>query len=109
MSIDQLETSVNEVSDMNWSWWPFLWLRPEKHEHFSLARVASIAMLYGTPASAVMAVGIKVQYEASLPELVGTGMFFPLLFLFFGSVVLAPMWNRRSDRLRARQAAGFGG
>jgi hypothetical protein len=107
MSLDDLEASVNEVSDKDWSWWPFLWLRPEKLEHLSLGRVASMSMLYGAPASALMAVGMKLQYAATRTELVATGMFFPLLFLFFGSVVVAPMWNRRADRLRARASAGF--
>lgn len=107
MSMDRLEESVNEVSDKDWSWWPFLWLRPEKHQHLSFARIVLVSMLYGVPASALMALGIKLQYAATRSELVGTGLCFPLLFLFFGSVVVAPMWNRRSERLRARLAAGF--
>jgi hypothetical protein len=107
MSMDQLEEAVNEVSDKDWSWWPFLWLRPEKQEHLSLGRVASVSMLYGVPASVLLALGIKLQYAASLAEHVATGLVFPLLFLLFGSAVVAPMWNRRADRLRARSAAGF--
>jgi hypothetical protein len=52
---------------------------------------------------------MKLQYAGSVPELVGIGLFFPVLFLLFGSVVVAPMWNRRAARLHARRAAGFGG
>ncbi len=107
MSMDHLEAVVNEVSDKDWSWWPFLWLRPAKEAHLSFARMAAISMLYGVPASAVLALGIRLQYAETLSELVGTSLFFPLLFLFVSSVVVAPMWNRRADRLRARQAAGF--
>lgn len=107
MSMDQLEAAVNEVSDKDWSWWPFLWLRPEKQAHLSLGRVASLSVLYGAPASVLLALGIRLQYAASLPEHVATALFFPLLLLLFGSVVVAPMWNRRADRLRARSAAGF--
>jgi hypothetical protein len=39
------------------------------------------------------------------PSLVERGVawaIFPLLFLFIGSVVVAPMWNRRADRLRRK-------
>jgi hypothetical protein len=108
MSMDQLEAAVNEVSDTDWSWWPFLWLRPEKQERLAFWRIASIAMLYGLPVSALVEVGIKLQYAATLPELAATGLFFPLLFVILGSVLVAPMWNRRADRLRARRAAGFG-
>ena len=109
MSMDQLEAAVNEVSDKDWSWWPFLWLRPEKDAHLSLGRIASISVLYGVPASVLSELGIKLQYAASVPELVGIGLLFPLMFFCFGSVVVAPMWNRRAERLTARRAAGFGG
>jgi hypothetical protein len=107
MSMDELEAAVNEVSDRDWAWWPFLWLRPEKHQHLSLLRVASISLLYGVPASVLTELAIKLQYAATIPELVATSLFFPLLFLFSGSVFVAPMWNRRADSLRARRASGF--
>ena len=106
--MDQLEAAVNEVSDKDWSWWPFLWLRPAKEAHLSLGRIASISVLYGLPASVLSELAIKLQYAGSVPELVGIGLFFPMAFLFFGSVVVAPMWNRRAGRLNARRAAGFG-
>lgn len=108
MSMDHFEAAVNEVSDKDWAWWPFLWLRPAKHEHLSILRIGSIALLYGVPASVLAQLGIKLQYAASLPELVGTSLFFPVLFLFVGSVCIAPMWNRRANGLRARRDAGFG-
>jgi hypothetical protein len=107
MSMDQLEAAVNEVSDKDWAWWPFLWLRPEKEQHLSLVRIAVISVLYGLPASVLAELGIKLQYAATVPELIATSLVFPLLFLFFGSVFVAPMWNRRASALRARRAAGF--
>lgn len=107
MSMDELESAVNEVSDKDWAWWPFLWLRPEKHEPLSFVRIAVIAVLYGLPASALTEVGIKLQYAATRTEIVATSLFFPLLFLFFGTVFVAPMWNRRASALRARRDAGF--
>jgi hypothetical protein len=109
MSMDHLEAAVNDVSDSKWSWWPFLWLRPEKNEHLPLTRIALLSVLYGVPLSVLLELGIKLQYAASTPELVATALFFPLLMLVAGSAVVAPMWNRRAERLRARRAAGFGG
>ena len=105
MALDQLEDIVNEVSDRDWSWWPFLWLRPEKHADLSLARMASLAVLYGVPSSALMALGVFLFRTPSVQEIALTSACFPLLFLFIGSVVVAPMWNRRADRLRAGRAA----
>lgn len=108
MAMDELEAAINDVSDKDWSWWPFLWLRPEKRSRLSVGRIATLAVLYGLPASVLTEVGIKFHYAASLPELVGSALFFPVFFLVIGSVMVAPMWNRRADRLRARRAAGFG-
>jgi hypothetical protein len=105
MALDRLEDVVNEVSDRDWSWWPFLWLRPEKHADLSLARIVSLSVLYGVPSSVLMAFGIFLCRTPSVQEIVLTSACFPLLFLFIGSVVVAPMWNRRADRLRAPRAA----
>jgi hypothetical protein len=102
MSIDLLEEVVNDVSDRDWSWWPFLWLRPEKHAHLSLVRVMSLSVLYGVPSSVLVGWGITLHRAASVQELLFAGAAFPLLFLFTGSVLVAPMWNRRAERLRAR-------
>lgn len=102
MSLDNIEELVNEISDRDWSWWPFLWLRPEKHAPLSLARVLSLSVLYGVPASVLMAIAACMLRPPSLPELVVTAFAFPMLFLFTGSVIVAPMWNRRADRLRLR-------
>lgn len=106
--MEKLEAAVNDVSDNDWSWWPFLWLRPEKSERLRLSRVATMSALYGVPLSVLLEVGIKAQYKASMTELVATALVFPMLLLVTGSTVVAPMWNRRADRLRARSASGFG-
>ncbi len=103
MSLDRLEDVINDVSDRDWSWWPFLWLRPEKTAHLSLTRILSLSVLYGVPASVLMGFAISVLRAPSTPELLFTAFAFPMLFLFTGSVVVAPMWNRRADRLRARR------
>jgi hypothetical protein len=100
--MDALEETINEISDRDWSWWPFLWLRPEKHAQLSLARIVSLAVLYGLPCSVLMGVATSVLRTPSTPELLFTAFAFPLLFLFSGSVLVAPMWNRRAERLRTR-------
>ena len=105
MPLQQIEEVVNEVSDRDWSWWPFIWLRPEKHVDLSLARVVAISVLYGVPSSLLMALAVSVFRRPPVAELAQTVALFPLLFLFVGSVVIAPMWNRRADRLRARRAS----
>jgi hypothetical protein len=102
MEIDAVEEVINEISDRDWSWWPFLWLRPEKHAELSLGRIVILSVLYGIPSSVLLGLGISLQRVPSHTELVLTAFAFPMMFLFSGSILIAPMWNRRAERLRAR-------
>jgi hypothetical protein len=102
MSLDLLEQAINEVTDKDWSWWPFLWLRPEKHVQLTLARVVSMAILYGLPLAAALSLTLALARPLARGAVPSIMLALPLLFLFAGSVVVAPMWNRRADRLRSR-------
>jgi hypothetical protein len=105
MSLDAFEEAVTELADHDWTWWPFLWLRPAKHAFLSLRRIVTLSVLVGLPPSVLSSFVVwygRPEERARLPLLVAA---FPLAFLFFGSVVIAPMWNRRAERLRAGRSA----
>jgi len=102
MRLDEIEETVNQISDRNGSWWPFLWLRPEKHVPLTLTRVISLSMLYGIPCSLLTTLAGAYVRAPSPPEALFTALAFPMLFLFSGTALVAPMWNRRAARLRAR-------
>lgn len=102
MSLDAFEEAVNEISDTDWTWWPWLWLRPKKAEPLTLARVVAMAILYGAPLSGISAIClgcVSAEARAYAPfAMLG----YPLAFLFLGSVIMAPMWNRRAERERRK-------
>jgi hypothetical protein len=96
--LDHLEKAINEVSDKDWSWYPFLWLRPKKHQSMGPFRLLAVAVLFGLPIggliSLALALGVPdARPVASLPTLV-----FPLSLFFVASVLVGPMWNRRAVR-----------
>jgi len=102
MSLEILEKAVNEVSDKDWSWWPFLWLRPAQDAPMTLPRLAVIAFLFGAPIGAMLTVAASLLHpEAKLTAPVLIAMF-PLVLFFIASVLVGPMWNRRAERLRVR-------
>jgi hypothetical protein len=103
MSLDVFEQAINDVSDKDWTWWPFLWIRPEKHARLSLARLTTIAMLYGLPLGGLLSVAFAALDPRARAAASALAAAVPLALLFVGSVVVAPMWNRRADRLRARR------
>ncbi len=96
--MNALERAVNEVSDKDWNWWPFLWLRPAQHERLSLRRLASMAVLYGLPLGGVLALALgRTEARAQAPFVLAL---VPLFMFFLASVIIGPMWNRRAARLR---------
>ena len=102
MSFDILEKAINEISDKDWSWWPFLWLRPAQDARMSLKRVTAISLLYGVPFSGLMMLALRrIDGVAAQQQLVAA-IVFPMMFLLVGSTVIGPMWNRRAERLRVR-------
>lgn len=105
MQHDSFEDAVNDLSDRDSNWWPFLWLRPEKHEELTLLRLIALSILYGLPCGALLGTIARVVGEASTTASIATVVAFPLVCLFAGTVVIAPMWNRRAARLLPPQAA----
>jgi hypothetical protein len=102
MSIELLEEVVNEVSDSDRSWWPFLWLRPAKHVELSLRRLVTIAVLYGGPMSALVGTLLVLLVPHARPAVPGVMTGVAAVFLFVPTVVIGPMWNRRAKRLGRR-------
>jgi len=97
--MDALESTVNEITDKDRSWWPFLWLKPAQHERMSLRRLVSIAILYGLPCGGALALLAWAMTPNPAREVVAPIVGFPTFLLFVGTVIVGPMWNRRAERL----------
>lgn len=103
--LDQLESTVNDLSDRDWTWWPFLWLRPAKDSRLSRRRLGAMAILYGLPLSLMLCLALRATVPAARAE---DGASFaiaavPFAFLLHVALVVGPMWNRRAARLARRR------
>jgi len=96
--MNALENFMNRLTDMNWGWWPFLFLRPEKEEIMTLKYLAKISLYYG------LLYGILLGIYAYYITHNKISFLFPvafILFFFVGfSSTFAIFWNRRSRRLQ---------
>jgi hypothetical protein len=97
--IETLEKAINEVTDKDWSWWPFLWLRPDPHERLSLPRLAVVALLFGLPCGVCLATALSFAGPKAHPTFFMAA--FPMLLFFIATALVGPMWNRRAERLIA--------
>ncbi len=103
--LDQLESVVNDLSDRDWTWWPFLWLRPAKEARLTRRRLAAMAVLYGLPLSLMLCLGLRATIPAARAD---DGVWvalaaLPFAFLLHVGLVVGPMWNRRAARLLRRR------
>lgn len=108
----KVEEVANQLTDMDWGWWPFLYLRPRPHEPMTVRRVGLMALHFGPMFGVVLGGLALLQHpalrDAAVPVLVGaalvaTALFFPLYLVTF-----ARFWNIRAARLAA-QPDGLGG
>src|SRR5262245_40361023 len=103
------EDAINELSDKDSGWWPFLFLRPTQAERMNSARVLLFAVLYGLPVALLGNIAMKVTHER--PEL--HPLVFPVAVIlgFFALYrwTFAWCWNRRAERLSvtSERAARF--
>jgi hypothetical protein len=89
--IDNIESFMNQLSDMDWGWWPFLFLRPDKTEDMTTLLVAKMSLYYGLPIGVVLALLFWEWW--SIPFMI-------IFFFVFYRITFAATWNRRAQRLR---------
>jgi hypothetical protein len=102
--LDDIETLANHVNDTDLEWWPFLFLRPERHEPMTSARVLLLASLYGILVGVVVNVVLRLAGHPDVSPFV-----FPvattLLFFVIYRATFAACWNRRAARLSPHSAS----
>lgn len=113
--LNRIENMVNRYFDRDWVWWPFLRVRPMRHESFSWKRVCLLIAI-----DAVMAVGPFIAIVLILQN-INPWLFIIIMFMLSAlgerpqvtltllmvimivvmRVLMATAWNRRARRLVA--------
>lgn len=95
---------INKLNDQDWGWWPFLRLRPPKHERISIGRLVVMSLLYGFLYGTVTIVAFASLGRASWSHFPGVVTFFVLLFFVLWGACFRPSWNRRAALLAGEAA-----
>jgi hypothetical protein len=95
-----LEDALNELSDNDLGWWPFLFMRPRPHERMSERRVLALSALYALPVGLFGAIAIRNAYADPHPHPLLIPPLAVLVFFTFFRATLAWAWNRRAARLK---------
>lgn len=101
-----LEYGINSINDMDWQWYPYLDLRPEKHEKMTTPFLLRMMTLH-LPSMVLFSL-ITLVF---LPPVSILGLAPPISMLllsmayFLGGyflvmrLIFAPAWNSRAERL----------
>lgn len=92
-----LEEALNAVSDQDVGWWPFLELRPERHERIDSRRVARMLLSFGPLVAALLVLPI-VRFVSPLLAFALVVSCTAIAFTLF-RLTFAVAWNRRAARL----------
>jgi hypothetical protein len=100
--METVEDFMNGLSDKDWGWWPFLFLRPSKDQFIDNSCLFKMTAAFGTFVGFFLFL-ISLLLDAPycgnfLVDMLGGWLFFFLSYKY----TFALFWNRRARRLRTK-------
>ena len=99
--MDKIENFMNELTDMDWGWWPVLFLRPTKNKNIDNVILLKLSLIFGS------VIGVFLLWLAywktgilALSTLLLSIPLGWLLFFVIYKFTFVYFWNRRARRLR---------
>jgi hypothetical protein len=98
------DDGLNELSDHDGMWGPLLFLRPARHERFSVLRVLSLSALlggfYGMLGNVLLALAHRP--DGARPPLLAMPLVLSAAYFLCAELSVVPAWNRRAAQLTRR-------
>ena len=107
--INKLEKFMNWLTDMDWGWWPVLFLRPPKDQDMGNLMLLKLTFSSGSIVGALFLLALLIGATEALTsgDIIFAIIFCMLLgwilFFFVYKMTFAYFWNRRARRLRRHQ------
>ncbi len=104
--IFRADDKLNQLNDRDDMWGPLLFLRPERHQSMTPARVlaisASLGTFYGMLGNVVL--GLLARTGAGYkPSILMMPLLLTAMYFVCGQLSLVAAWNRRARLLSRRQ------
>lgn len=101
-TLDKVERFMNDLTDKDFGWYPFVFLRPQPHEFMDTKFLAKISLYYGPLTGIVMYLGVflgagDIPFNL-LAALICIIAGIPIFFITYRFTFAIP-WNRRAERL----------
>ena len=104
--MEKLIDIANGLTDTDKTWFPILFLRPEKDEKMTNTLVGILAIFYGLTGSISLYLILKYLdvLTGILPLAILSFVFVVGVFIIY-RVIFAFSWNSRAERLQAEQGS----
>ncbi len=99
--LDLLASLHNSLSDKDFIWWPFSFLRPKPQEDITLKLAGLMTACFGGLSFVMFTVFAVVNNALTFDSLVSTFFFCFVGFGLWFNIVTRPVWNYRARKLRA--------
>lgn len=98
------EDKINWLTDMDWQWYPYLSMRPEKYEKMASLLVLRLTALYSPVFAVISALvlifAVRIQI-IGMPLFLSTALvafiFQAVIFFLMIRLVVATAWNNRAN------------
>jgi hypothetical protein len=99
--LDLITDLHNWISDKDFIWWPFSFLRPEKHEAMTMKLVFQMAGCFSLLGTLMFTAFAIVNNIFSASSMFQTLVLTFVLFFTWFALITRTFWNRRAYRLSA--------
>ncbi len=102
--IDQLENFMNKMTDVDWGWWPVLFLRPSKDKDIDNVILLKLSLVFGSAIGVLSLLMAFLSRRSITLDMFVFAFLFGWVFFFVGyKVTFVYFWNRRARRLRMQR------
>jgi hypothetical protein len=103
--LENIEDSMNAMTDMDMGWWPVLFLRPEKDKDIDNLVLFKLSLVFGSALGVFFSLGYLLFAKPINWGLAVILFLAGWVVFFFGyKFTYAYFWNRRAKRLRAAKS-----
>ena len=100
--IDTIENFHNRLSDTNFVWFPFLWLKLSPSQSLTTWHLLKMTFWFGLYFNlAYLAKKVIFQESVELRQFAQGQLGFMVLFFMWFNLVTKTFWNRRARRLKS--------
>jgi hypothetical protein len=101
--IDKIVDFHGILSDKDFIWWPFSFLRPEKDQEITMKTKITMTLCFGGASSLMLMVVAIMNNAFDLKSQLQTFVILLAAFFAWFNIITAPLWNARARRLQNRK------